>query len=315
MSPDVCADRVLESLYGLCVGATIGAPAFGLSPGEVRRRFGSINDFLEAPEVNDEILLGLLTLQSYLREGESHPSRMADLLRERQHLLEGTDPDVMAAISLTEEDRYREPEFGSTAGAAVRCQVLGYTSGDINEIINTTIPAARATHGTNIGIASATAASCAVGASVVGLYNRDVVAWAIYGASRADRMGIDTGELFAPRIRAVSRRAKRMRPGDLAATFGAGRLAYETVPLAIALAYRAEDAEQAILSAANAGGNTTGVGAITGAIAGAQHGVPDHWKARIDVWALGLQDMVDAVMEKRSPRGTDAEEITRAVFG
>jgi len=185
---------------------------------------------------------------------------------------------------------------GATNGAAMRVAPLGFLSNNLEQVAQYAAWSAMPTHHTPLGLASAAAVAYAVTVGADGHPPlHDVISSAALGAEWGARLY--AGPLsFAPmpnlarRIRwAVSLVQGVERPSrnplawpesvwrklrELYDLVGAGMAAHETAPTAFALVAWADgDPLVATLLAANLGGDGDTIGAIAGAVCGAQAGI------------------------------------------
>jgi ADP-ribosylglycohydrolase len=150
-------------------------------------------------------------------------------------------------------------------GAAIRVSPVGIVHAPhrFDELVNAAREASISTHGGLLAIAAAAATAAAVSAAIDGASSDDVFAVATRAA---------TAPVFADAMRRVRDDiggATRQPAVIAGACFPDGPLTI--VPLAIALATTIASAEEAILLAANVGGDSDSVASIAGAILGAMH--------------------------------------------
>ncbi len=162
-------------------------------------------------------------------------------------------------------------------GAAVRVAPVGvfYTSDRLSEIVDGAREASISTHGGSLAIAAAAATAAAVSAAIDGAGAGDVLERAARAAERAESQwpGPSGRPLFTSSIRAVHSELASLpalRPADVAHRCFPDQ-PLTIVPLALALATLMRSAEEAILLAANIGGDSDSVASIAGGILGARH--------------------------------------------
>lgn len=161
-------------------------------------------------------------------------------------------------------------------GAAGRVAPVGilYRSDSLNEIVNGAREASISTHGGSLAIAAAAATAAAVSASIDGASPNQVLAHAERAAGQAESAWPGDGRpAFAAAIRAVHddlARLRVLRATDLAARCFPDQ-PLTIVPLAVALATLLRSADEAILLAANVGGDSDSVASIAGGILGAMY--------------------------------------------
>lgn len=174
-------------------------------------------------------------------------------------------------------------------GAAVRVGPVGilYSSARMDEIVSGAYEASISTHGGSLAIAAAAATAAAVSTAIDGGSSLDVLQSAFRAAGQAEnrRPGSST-PAFAEAVRHVHDTLAHLpvlRPADVASRcFPDSPLTI--VPLALALATLLTSAEDAVLLAANIGGDSDSVASIAGGILGAMY--PDtvnrHWSGVVE---------------------------------
>ncbi len=160
-------------------------------------------------------------------------------------------------------------------GAAVRVAPVGilYRSSSLNAIVNGAHEASISTHGGSLAIAAAAATAAAVSGAVDGASQEQVLTLAERASAQAERAWPGTGPPFSHAIRAVHddlARLPTVRATDLAAHCFPNQ-PLTIVPLALALATLLPSADEAILLAANVGGDSDSVASIAGGILGAMY--------------------------------------------
>ena len=217
-------------------------------------------------------------------------------------VLAGTPPDEAGAT-------------GNTNGAAMRITPVGIatalhpvmppdaaTRGDLPTLVDHVVMASSVTHNTGIALAGAAAVAAAVSAGVSGAGIAEATVLAVQAARVAAGRGHwVAGADVAARIDwATSLVAGRdvTEAAELIYTLvGTSLATQESVPAAFAvLAAVPDDPWQACLLAASLGGDTDTIAAMTGAVAGACHGVsafPADAIAVIDAQGLGLAALAD----------------------
>lgn len=161
-------------------------------------------------------------------------------------------------------------------GAAVRVAPVGilYRSDSLDELVNGAREASISTHGGTLAIAAAAATAAAVSAAIDAASPEQVLQLAERAAARAEsRWPGRAAPAFADAIRAVHDELASLR--ILRATEIATRCFPDRpltiVPLALALATLMHSTDDAILLAANVGGDSDSVASIAGGILGAMY--------------------------------------------
>jgi ADP-ribosylglycohydrolase len=160
-------------------------------------------------------------------------------------------------------------------GAAIRVAPIGivFRPTRFDDLVNGAREASISTHGGSIAIAAAAAAAAAVTAAVDGWSADEIITFAESAAAEAERRwpGGDS-ERFARAVRGTYDDLKRLpelRPAEVAARCFPDR-PMTIVPLAMSLATLMDSAAQAILLAANIGGDSDSVASIAGAVLGSR---------------------------------------------
>jgi ADP-ribosylglycohydrolase len=185
-------------------------------------------------------------------------------------------------------------------------------SSSLSTLVDQVVAASSVTHNTGIALAGAAAVAAAVSAGVSGAGIAEATALAVRAARIAARRGHwVAGADVAARIEwATSLVAGRDEAEAIELIYtlvGTSLATQESVPAAFAvLAVEPADPWRACLRAASLGGDCDTIAAMTGAIAGACHGVgafPPEAIAVIDAHGLGLADLADdlVVLRARPP--------------
>ena len=161
-------------------------------------------------------------------------------------------------------------------GAAVRVAPVGvfYHSGRLEELVNGAREASIPTHGGLVAIAAAAATAAAVSAAIDGASSSQVHEHAHRAAIQAERHWPNSGSpSLAHAIRVVHDDLGSLSPphAEAVATRCFPNTPLTIVPLALALATVMRSAEDAMLLAANVGGDSDSVASIAGGILGAMH--------------------------------------------
>ena len=188
-------------------------------------------------------------------------------------------------------------------------------SSDLSTLVDQVVAASSVTHNTGIALAGAAAVAAAVSAGVSGTGIAEATALAVQAARIAARHGHwVAGADVAARVEwATSLVAGRdeAEAAELIYTLvGTSLATQESVPAAFAvLAAVPADPWRACRLAASLGGDCDTIAAMTGAIAGACHGVgsfPPEAIAAIDAQGLGLAALVGELLALRDQHGNEA---------
>jgi ADP-ribosylglycohydrolase len=332
MDREALHDRILGSLAGACVGDALGAPTEQRSIGEIRHTWGGrVERFYKPPEdspyaqgrgaamITDDASQMLHLVDAYLESaGTLTPESMADVILQWsenaqyfprfagpstragvERLRNGVDPATAGSIGrLTTE--------GTSNGAAMRVAPAGLMHpGDPEAAIRDALVTCLPTHGTDLAISGAGCVAAAVATAMVpGSSLMDVIRAAQWGAQEGERLGRKHGrEVAGPSVRrrldlalALAIKAKDLDEAvlSIATLVGSGLHVSEAVPAAIGIFVAADgDPFLAVVGGANAGDDTDTVACIAGSVAGAFHGfgrVPqDLYKEMLWANALDLE--------------------------
>lgn len=265
------ADRIAGCLFGVATGDAIGKQTEMLSFEDIRRWYpDGVRGFEGAPgaiipryvgnrkrewrigETTDDTERTIAVARAIISDKSvSHVS----VGREMLSCTKSVHPGVK---SLWEFHTSGDPAYVATrhdgCGAATRMSPIGIFCRPhrLDELVNGAREASISTHGGSLAIAAAAATAAAVSAAIEGASSDDVFEFAVAAAR-------------APVFTDAMRRAR----DDIGSCFPDGPLTI--VPLAIALATTLESAEDAILFAANLGGDSDSIASIAAAIVGAMH--------------------------------------------
>jgi ADP-ribosylglycohydrolase len=308
------ADRIVGCLQGIATGDAIGKQTEMLSHEDVRRWYPhGIRGFEGTPgaimpryagnskrewrigETTDDTERTIAVARAIIADGEvSHVSIGREMLTCRKCVHPGVR-------SLWEFHQAGDPARTATVhdgcGAAIRVAPVGifYRSSALDELVNGAREASISTHGGSLAIAAAAATAAAVSAAIDGAPSGQVLGLAERAAAQAERRwpGARTPAM-ANAIRTVHDSLACLpviRAIDVASgCFPNGPLTI--VPLALGLATVLQSAEEAILLAANVGGDSDSVASIAGGILGAMHPeiVNQRWYAIVE--GVNAHDLV-----------------------
>ena len=279
------AERILGCLKGIATGDAVGKQTETLSHDDVRRWYPhAIRGFEGTPgsviprymgnakhewrigETTDDTERTIAVARAIITDRiVSHVSVGREMLR----CSKSVHPGVK---SLWEFHQAADPTRVATnhdgCGAAIRVAPVGifYTSHRLDELQNGAREAAISTHGGSLAIAAAAATAAAVSAAIDEASPRDVHEVAVRAAA-------EVAPSFANAVRTVYDQLERLpvlRPAEIAANCFPNQ-PLTIVPLALGLATVMQSAEEAILLAANIGGDSDSVASIAGGILGAMY--------------------------------------------
>ncbi|MEU6786497.1 ADP-ribosylglycohydrolase family protein [Nonomuraea angiospora] len=291
-------DRCRGALLGLAVGDALGAPTEGMTPAEIRARYGRITDFLtEDAAGTDDTEYAVLCARGLLAHGRSITADdvagvWLDAVAAQQGGFHGAGFSEMVALANLRSG-LRPPQSGSDSyemwsdGAAMRIAPVGILCmGDPGEAARIAAVEASVSHARD-GVFCGQAVAAAVAVAMTAHDHRDV---------------IDAGVRALPRDSWSARLVGRAL--DVAAAAGspaeAEEALYAEIPLfhypwadaapeAVALAFglfaaHRGDFTQVVLAGVNIGRDSDTIAAIAGAMAGALHGaqaIPERWRAQV----------------------------------
>jgi ADP-ribosylglycohydrolase len=327
-------DRARGALYGLAIGDALGMPTQLLSRPQIVDRWGPLlTGFEAAPDdhpiaagmppgaVTDDteqaVLLGRLLLAG---RGLPDPGELATALLdwERDMAARGSldllGPSTKRALQavLDGTPPAEAGSHGDTNGAAMRIAPVGIaTPADpLSALVDRVQQASLVTHNTSVALAAAAAVAAAVSAGIDGASVPAATGMAIAAA----RLGAERGHWVAGADVAaridwaaglVAGAGPRQAAELIYTLVGTSLASQESVPAAFAvLSAMPDDPWRACLLAASLGGDGDTIAAMTGAIAGACHGLaafPPQATATVDRAGLGLESLADALFELRQP--------------
>jgi len=326
-------DKVYGCLAGVAIGDAMGMPSSFLSPHQIRTQFGKIEDFrtpspdhiyhagLKAGQVTDDTEQTLAILQAILAgQGKLNPETVASLLLEWLENVGGLASSALGPSSRRAFERIRRGlplaeagRWGDTNGAAMRISPVGILHAsdpeDIDSIVGDVALGCLPTHNTNLAISGAAAIACAIAACFQDPASVSRVSQAaIRGAEAGRGRGFEViGPSLARRIELALELSQRGQDpvrasADIYDLIGAGVAIAESVPAALGLfALSRGEPQQAILLAANMGGDCDTVASMVGGICGAYSGagdLPSEWLTFIEeVNGLDLAGQARALVQ------------------
>jgi ADP-ribosylglycohydrolase len=303
MSP--VGERAQGALYGLAIGDALGMPTQLMSREEVAACFGVLDGFREprddhmiaaglpAGSITDDTQQALLVAAALLADGghidsEDLSRRLlawAERARERGSLdLLGPSSSAAVAALVAGGPLDEAGRFGATNGAAMRITPVGLVAStdDLDRLVDLVVEASRVTHHTGVAIAGAAAVAAAVSAGIDGASVAEATTSGIRAAELGQRRGewvagASIARRIAWAIGLVDAHDHDRTVSDIVELVGTSLATQESVPAAFAvLALHPDDPWQACLTAASLGGDSDTIAAMTGAVAGACHGM-DRW--------------------------------------
>jgi len=301
-------NRIKGCLIGVAAGDAMGMPSSMMSPERIRHLFGKINSFLPAPEghvihgglkageITDDTLQTLLIADSIIANKGVEPEDIgkrlilwAESIGAFNSMLIG--PSSLRALYAIRNGKsvYEAGSAGDTNGAVMRIAAVGILGkGDLKRTVDAVEKSCIPTHNTNIAIAGASAVAIAIGRGIMGESDFSNILPFIYEAiDEGMKRGVDWySASIAKRLKLaldIVENAQSIGEAmtELYETIGAGVQISEAVPTCLALTKLVKgDPEQAVITAANLGGDCDTIGAISGAVCGSLSGenaFPGEW--------------------------------------
>ena len=301
--------RAYGALAGLALGDALGMPTQAMSPQQIRAVYGRVTGLVDADasqpyapgmaagSVTDDTEQALL-VASLLVAGRGSSARVAldahefahALLAWEDSMIERGSLDLLGPSTKVALERVRGGEDplavggeGTTNGAAMRVTPIGIavSTTDPEAFADAVWSSCRVTHATRQGFQSAALVAAAVSLGIDSARSTapDLRALLWKAVTFVDSLPARGAWAPDPDVVAATRRAMQLAanpassaPECLAQQVGTSVASAHAIPMAFALLAR-DPSPQALLDAANVGGDTDTIGAIAGAILGAALGV------------------------------------------
>ena len=332
--------RAYGALAGLALGDALGMPTQAMSPAQIRAVYGRITGLVDgdasqpyapgmpAGSVTDDTEQALLIASLLVRGRGTSSGRVAldagefahALLAWEDSMIERGSLDLLGPSTKAALERVRAGEdpltvggAGTTNGAAMRVTPIGIAmpTADPQAFADAVWSSCQVTHATRQGFQSAALVAAAVSFGIdaarsPSLDLRSLLWKALSYVDSLPERGAWTPD---PDVVAATRRAMQLAANPalsslecLVEQVGTSVASAQAIPMAFALLAR-DPSPQALLDAANLGGDTDTIGAIAGAILGAALGVevlPTDSLSRIEeVSHLGLPTVARELLELR----------------
>ena len=301
--------RAYGALAGLALGDALGMPTQAMSPEQIRAVYGTITGLVDADasqpyapgmpagSVTDDTEQALLVASLLVRGRGSSSGRVALDAGEFAHALLAWEdsmiergsldllgPSTKAALELVRagEDPLTVGGAGTTNGAAMRVTPIGIamSTADPEAFADAVWSSCQVTHATRQGFQSAALVAAAVSMGIDAAHSttpdlRSLLWKAVTYVDSLPERGAWTPD---PDVVAATRRAMQLVANPASSSLeclveqvGTSVASAQAIPMAFALLAR-DPSPQALLDAANIGGDTDTIGAIAGAILGAALG-------------------------------------------
>lgn len=332
--------RAYGALAGLALGDALGMPTQAMSPEQIRAVYGRITGLVDADasqpyapgmpagSVTDDTEQALLIASLLIRGRSSSSGRVAldagefahALLAWEDSMIERGSLDLLGPSTKAALERVRAGEdpltvggAGTTNGAAMRVTPIGIavSTADPEVFADAVWSSCRVTHATRQGFQSAAlvAAAVSMGIDAARSPSLDLRSLLWKAVTYVDSLPERGAWSPDPDVVATTRRAMQLAINPafsslecLVEQVGTSVASAQAIPMAFALLAR-DPSPQALLDAANIGGDTDTIGAIAGAILGAALGeqvLPADSLSMIEeVSRLGLQPIASKLLELR----------------
>ena len=301
--------RAYGALAGLALGDALGMPTQAMSPAQIRAVYGRITGLVDgdasqpyapgmpAGSVTDDTEQALLIASLLVRGRGTSSGRVAleagefahALLAWEDSMIERGSLDLLGPSTKAALERVRAGEdpltvggAGTTNGAAMRVTPIGIAmpTADPEAFADAVWSSCQVTHATRQGFQSAALVAAAVSMGIdaprsPSLDLRSLLWKALSYVDSLPERGAWTPD---PDVVAATRRAMQLTANPASSSLaclveqvGTSVASAQAIPMAFALLAR-DPSPQALLDAANIGGDTDTIGAIAGAILGAALG-------------------------------------------
>ena len=301
--------RAYGALAGLALGDALGMPTQAMSPGQIRAVYGTITGLADgdasqpyapgmpAGSVTDDTEQALLVASLLVRGRGTSSGRVAldagefahALLAWEDSMIERGSLDLLGPSTKAALERVRAGEdpltvggAGTTNGAAMRVTPIGIamSTADPEAFADAVWSSCQVTHATRQGFQSAALVAAAVSMGIDTARSttpnlRSLLWKALSYVDSLPERGAWTPD---PDVVAATRRAMQLVANPASSSLeclveqvGTSVASAQAIPMAFALLAR-DPSPQALLDAANIGGDTDTIGAIAGAILGAALG-------------------------------------------
>ena len=340
--------RAYGALAGLALGDALGMPTQAMSPEQIRAVYGRITGLVDgdasqpyapgmlAGSVTDDTEQALLVASLLVRGRGSSSGRVAldagefahALLAWEDSMIERGSLDLLGPSTKAALERVRAGEdplsvggAGTTNGAAMRVTPIGIamSTADPEAFADAVWSSCQVTHATRQGFQSAAlvAAAVSMGIDTPRSAASDMTALLWKAVSYVDSLPERGAWTPDPDVVAATRRAMQLVANPASSSLeclveqvGTSVASAQAIPMAFALLAR-DPSPQALLDAANIGGDTDTIGAIAGAILGGLLGVEAFdatMLAQVEsVSGLHLTEAATAMLSLRGPSGADAD--------
>ena len=341
--------RAYGALAGLALGDALGMPTQEMSPEQIRSVYGRITGLVDgdasqpyapgmpAGSVTDDTEQALLVASLLVRGRGTSSGRVAldagefahALLDWEDSMIERGSLDLLGPSTKAALERVRAGEdplsvggAGTTNGAAMRVTPIGIavSTADPEAFADAVWSSCQVTHATRQGFQSAAlvAAAVSMGIDWDTPSASDITALLWKALTYVDSLPERGAWTPDPDVVAATRRAMQLVANPASSSLeclveqvGTSVASAQAIPMAFALLAR-DPSPQALLDAANIGGDTDTIGAIAGAILGAALGVEvlpaDSLSMIEEVSHLGLSSVAGDLLALRDQALVSSQE-------
>jgi len=300
--------RFRGAILGLAIGDALGMPVEGLSPDEIRQRFGRVTDFLPSPygdlnagEWTDDTEQMILLAESILEKTYLNPENFAEKLKSWATLsgirIGPTTREALQNLAAG-IPWSRSGVYADTCGAAMRVLPIGLVYNFSLELVERyAVISSIVTHRSDAAVGGAVAVAVATACVCSGMGHEKLVEEVVERTS-------DYDELLADKIQ-YSFDISSLEVDVAAEKLGTSMSVWDAVPMAFFCFFSSESYEECILKAVNAGGDTDSIAAMAGGMKGTEVGIediPEKWvkKVKDSDYLIELADRLYDLYEKIS---------------
>jgi poly(ADP-ribose) glycohydrolase ARH3 len=275
---DAALERARGALLGTFVGDALGMPFEGVAHNEIPFEVEMVPARRGRGTYTDDTQMMIALAESLVERGRVEEEHLARCFHEAYEPDRGYGSGTRRVFELwatgtpvaTAAARLFGGEGSRGNGAAMRIAPISVRyADDPVRLCTEAARSAKVTHAHPVGVDAAVVQAAAIGAALRGEPILD-----------AARRAAGTGEMGDALRSVVELVGNPREPGEIQARLGSSSDAGKSVPAAVYAALALPTFEEAVRFAVRLGGDTDTVAAMTGAIAGARHGVssiPSRW--------------------------------------
>jgi len=292
-------DQFVGAMLGVMTGDALGRAGKDHTPEELLERESFGHDMIGGFYTEDTEMT-MIVAETLIESGEIEPHDLSQRLGSGVNPMRGHNPGELEVYYRLQQGMdwrdanrvvFEEGSYG--VGGSCRAVPIGlYYQHDLNTLVEAAAMAARVTHAHPIGEAGAVTVALAVGLAVQQPTPRDM-----YDTIQ-DWLAATGYADFLPYLAPLHDLLESWpSPPQVVEVLGHRLTVQECVPAALYSVLRHPDSfEKAVIFAVNLGGDADTIGAITGGIIGAYHGVkaiPKRWLNRLENEDRGRDAMTE----------------------